>query len=178
MSVHTPVFWFRLLGLANWTLELGEPGVRINDQLWAWEDLPGCAVSDGWLWSTVDFDHGRIQLRGVSKTIAQRLLELSNVARPIRAAHSLIDQFLLSGYFASEYDRQLLVQRLEREIHWGDHNGPGHHLRHVPELERQYARVRRYIEGDRQELDDRNAEFVDAELKRWADWFAKVEKTP
>lgn len=70
------------------------------------------------------------------------------------------------------------MDSLRKEIHWADLDTPLRHLKRIPVLDGQYAHVTSCLAGDRAELDARNAEFVDAELKTWREWFAQVEKTP
>ena len=179
MTTHTPHFLFRLFGLANWTLELTERGISINGEVWPWEGKLDFKALQGRFWKTGQISGTRrVTLRGMTGAVAEQLHTLSHVAKPILEAHSAIHHTLSCASFVCDHDRRALVHELQRIVHWNDRTGTVHHLRHVPHLYQKYSRICRYIDGDRQELDLRNQQFVDAELMNWRDWFAKIEKTP
>lgn len=179
MSRHIPAFWFRLLGFAKWKLELTGQGIDINDQHWTWEQLRRCNVTHGWFWRAVEIEGPTtLLLKRVPKSTADLLSAVSAIAVPIRAADAVIDQVLRADLYISEFDRNCLVDELRKHVSWDENAGAIQYLRHIPELEQQHKRVRRYISGDRREIDARNQHFVQAELMTWRDWFAQIEKTP
>lgn len=85
MAVYKPIWPLRLFGRARWSLELNEHGLRLDDEIWTWEELQSCQLVAGWFSSTIEFEGRRLlQLKGVSRAVARSLLELSRVAKHIR----------------------------------------------------------------------------------------------
>lgn len=178
-ETYRPSWWYRLLGIANWSAQLREDGILLNGTTIPWEQVTNCVVDRKCLGTDVSIlSPDRHLLKGASVAFSESLGALCSYAKPIRSASRKIDRFLASTYFASEFDRLTLLQFIERDISWQDKRKPLPALRRVPPLLDAYKRVLLYLDGDRHEIDERNTAFVDHELHNWSEWFARVEKTP
>ncbi|MFT3988998.1 UvrD-helicase domain-containing protein [Aestuariivirga sp.] len=179
VQTYRPVWLFRIFGLAPWELEIGRSGIHAGLHKWSYETLRQCDVTEHWLWNTVSLGPSpTVTLRGVPKHAAGLIYAAVLLAKPIHAAHRLIEELLSCDRYVSERERQCLVEELSTHVYWREDDPYALQLKHIPSLEQQYRRILRFIDGDRQELDERNKRFVEAELHAWCGWFDRVEKTP
>jgi DNA helicase-4 len=174
-----PVFWFRLLKLANWKLTIFAEGITVDHRSTSWEKLHNCKINRGYFWSTVEFNDDReVVLRGVPNMGARRLQALSKSAKYILEATRRIDAAIESEHYFSEYERRLLVNKLKELVPWTETENVAASLKLIPALINQHSRIRDYIRGDCQEIEARNSSFVEDEITRRAEWLSKVEEKP
>lgn len=119
----------------------------------------------------------QITLVGVPKRAARKVHSLSKIAVPIIEADRLIDHSLASQPYFSEFDRVTLLEKLRPTAMLVDEVDPYGWLREIPELAAKHRRLIDYLKGGRGEIQLRNAEFVDSNIRSLLDWFEKEEKT-